>query len=202
MPSMTLPNHHLTNQPHRLSRSDYWRLTIHHFPRAAEAGVQPQPTLRFLDDSPAAYRPHDLDFERPPSRDEFLSVLAMTPWMACWQDSLLPVIQRNQWPVIDSGHKRSTTDLIDGEGRLVGRLEVSRHTRFRNVGYRVPFVSGSDVEGVINRRIRDRGRREQARRYVDDHRNLILERLASNGANTRSEVERVLMDGGFKLLRA
>lgn len=188
-----------------MHRADDYRLTIHYWPRAAEAGVRPERCTGFsFDESPALYRPNELDFTYPPSRDDLLAVVGQTPWMDGWRVTRLPVIEANQWPMISPGMKGATVDLKDGNGRVVGSVEVWRKTRYSNARYFVPFFGtypGSDVAKFLSRRVRSKVTREQAREHVEAHRYLILERVAccADPAPTQllDEVERVLVEGGF-----
>ena len=78
-----------------MTKTIYWRLTIHFWPRAAEAGVRPVVSNGF-EAGEQFYRPRDIDFQNPPSREEFLEVVGQIPWMqAVWYD-LLPILARNQ----------------------------------------------------------------------------------------------------------
>jgi hypothetical protein len=190
---------------------DDWRLTISYWPRAIEAGVRPQAVIGFsLDDSPAMYSPHELDFTYPPTREDLLTVVARTPWMSGWRETLLPVIDANHWPMISPGYKGATVDLRDCTGRVVGRIEVWRKGRYENRRYHVPFFGtypGSDIDRLLTRRVREKARREQAREHVVAHRYAIMERIAhvEDPSPTRllDEVERVLTEGGFiKVKRA
>jgi len=61
-----------------MKRHDYWQLTIHFWPAATEAGVQPVKAIGF-EDGPQFYRPDTIDFDHPPSRDEFLEVVQTIP---------------------------------------------------------------------------------------------------------------------------
>ena len=184
---------------------DDWRLTISYWPRAAEAGVRPQEAVGFsFGDSPALYRPYEIDFTNPPTRDDLHAVVARTPWMDGWKDTLLPVLALNFWPMITSGYKAACVDLSDSSGRVVGRVEVRRTGRYVNRPYSVPVLGtylGSDIDKLLNRRIRDKAKREQAREHVEAHRHLILERLARcddpSPTQLLDEVVRVLVEGGF-----
>ena len=128
-----------------------WKLTIHHWPRATDAGVRPQLYTGFsLDECPALYRPTELVFSHPPSREDLLVVVARTPWMASWQETLLPVLAQNQWQIITAGYKGASVEFKDDSGRVVGRVEVWRQDHHCNVPYAVPFFGvypGSDIDG-------------------------------------------------------
>ena len=185
-----------------MNTCDDWRLTIHHWPRATEAGVRPEAVTGFdPDPSPALYQPHDLDFSYPPSRADFFAVVMQTPWMSVWKDDLLPLVSRQPWPMIDAAHKGSSVDLTDDQGRVIGKLEVWRKSRYCNEPYRVPMLvtyPGSDIDQYLKRRVPNRDKREQAREHVRAEANVILERLSlSDDPQVLDEVQRVLVEGGF-----
>lgn len=188
-----------------MNRTDDWRLTVHYWPRATDAGVRPQLCTGFsFDDSPAPYRAHEVNFSNPPTREDFLAVVAQTPWMHVWEQTLLPVIEKNQWPMIDPAHKGSSVELKDGGGRIVGKLEVWRQQRHCNSRYSVPMIGtypGSAIDRFLKRRIRDKEKRAQARHHVEAHRNLILERVAQSTdyspTQLLGDVAQVLIEGGF-----
>lgn len=108
-----------------MKRHDYWTLTIHFWPAATEAGVQPVKANAY-EDGPQFYRPDAIDFDHPPSREEFLEVTQAIPWMGVWQDTLLPIVASNPWPMIDMAHKAAHVDLKNEQGQIVGQLEVRR----------------------------------------------------------------------------
>jgi hypothetical protein len=161
-----------------------WRLTIHYWPRATEAGVRPQRSIGFsFDESPALYRAHELDFTRPPSREDFHAVVARTPWMTCWEETLLPVLALNHWPMITPGHKGASVDLKDASGQVVGHLEVWRRDRYCNTPCSLPFFGtypGSDIDRFLKRRVRDKAKRQAAREHVEAQRHLIMERVVNS----------------------
>jgi hypothetical protein len=60
-----------------IQRTTYWRLTVHHFQRAVDAGVRPEPVTGFsLNESASLYRPTHIDFDNPPRLAEYLQVWA------------------------------------------------------------------------------------------------------------------------------
>lgn len=201
-PAATGPSRHILSDTPPLTRTEYWRLTIHYFPEATAAGRTPVPHDGFEREwQPQWYKPHDIDFSSPPSRDDLLAVVAQTPWMHGWGEDLLPLIAQNQWPMIEPCHKGASADLKDSSGNTVGRLDVWRQWIYCNSSYSVPMVLDADTQPFLNRRIRDPHKRQAARQYLRAHRNLILERLAAGGDHSPTQIldesERVLVQGGF-----
>jgi hypothetical protein len=180
-----------------MKRHDYWQLTIHFWPAATEAGVQPVKANAF-EDGPQFYRPDSIDFDHPPSRDEFLEVTQAIPWMSVWQDTLLPVVASNPWPMIDMAHKAAHVDLKNEQGQIVGQLEVRRQERWANAGYCAPFITTDMIRSAA--RLRN-GKLAAAIEHVERHRHSLMERLAmqpgSSQATTDTEIRKLLVSGGF-----
>ena len=190
-----------------LTRADYWRLTIHHFPAAAKAGVCPVPYMWMGcgEGQPQFYQPRDIDFTHAPKREDFLAVVAGVPWMqTSWEKELLPLIAANQWPLVCEGHKSNSVDL-KLDGRTVGRLEVCREQRYENRPYYLPILQtypGGDVAQFIGRHVKGEEKRAAATTYVQDYRNRIYERLINLNATQSAkqllqEVGKVLAQGHF-----
>ena len=179
-----------------MMRTTYWRLTIHFWPRTAEAGIQPVIAHGF-EEGDQFYRPHAIDFERAPSREEFLEVVNRVPWMQTAWNELLPILARNQWPMVDNCHKAASVDLQDTAGRCVGRLEVCQEERWMNQGYVAPFIS-TEARRAITCRLH---RRAEAAEYLDANRNALMERVAKmphwTEAMVLAEMRRMLVEGGF-----
>jgi hypothetical protein len=114
-----------------MTKQDFWRLTIAFWPSAAEAGVDPCIATSFLQEGLQFYRPHDIDFAKPPSHEDFLAVVRQTPWMRGWEKDLLPVIAKNEWPVVLPCHKAAQEEL-KAAGKVVGKLDVRRQTLYLN----------------------------------------------------------------------
>lgn len=154
-----------------LTRNDYWQLTVSHWPKAAEIGLTPAiAPSRFADPwLPQWYVPTEIEFANPPSREDFLYVVSRTPWMQVWSKDLLPLIERNDWPMIDHAHKAASAELIDEQGRTAGELKVYRHHLWNNERQNVPFIT-CDVQNRVTARIRDR---DEARRVLDRAENRI-----------------------------
>lgn len=179
-----------------MTRTTYWRLTIHFWPRATEAGLKPVVSHRF-EAGEQFYRPHSIDFERPPSRDEFVEVVNRVPWMQAAWNKLLPILPRNPWPMLDNCHKAATVDLHDENGRCVGRLEVCREERWLNQGYVAPLIS-TEACRTVTRHLR---RRSEAAEYLDTNRYVLMERVAQipnwTEETVLAEMRAMLTEGGF-----
>ena len=175
---------------------DYWQLTIHFWPAATEAGVQPVKANGF-EEGPQFYRPDTIDFDHPPSREEFSEVTQAIPWMGVWQDTLLPVVASYPWPMLDFAHKAAHVDLKNEQGQIVGKLEVRRQERWGNAGYNAPFITTDMVRSAA--RLRN-GKMAAAIEYVERHRHSIMERVTQTGWNqttTDTEIRKLLVSGGF-----
>ena len=179
-----------------MKRADYWQLTIHFWPAATEAGVRPIKAHGF-EEGPQFYRPDSIDFDHPPSRKEFLEVTQTIPWMGLWQDTLLPVVATNPWPMIDFAHKAAHVDLRNEQGQIVGRLEVRRQERWANACYNAPFITIDMIRSAA--RLRN-GKMAAAVEYVESHRHSIMERVSQTDWNERAvhgEIRKLLVVGGF-----
>ena len=115
-----------------MNKQDIWRLTVCFWPAAAEAGVAPCVATSYTQEGPQFYRPHDFDFTRPPSHEDFLAVVNQTPWMRGWEQDLLPVIAKNNWPVVEPCHKAAHEELKT-KGKIVGELRIRRQTLYVNI---------------------------------------------------------------------
>jgi len=179
-----------------MTKTSYWRLTIHFWPRAAEAGLQPAVSHGF-ESGEQFYRPRDIDFEHPPSREEFVEVVNRVPWMQAAWHRLLLILPQNLWPMIDNLHKAATVDLKDEEGRCVGRLDVWREERWMNQGYVAPCIT-TEACRAVTRHLR---RRTEAAEYLDANRCALMERIAKRGHWTEemvlAEMRAMLVEGGF-----
>jgi hypothetical protein len=153
------------------------------------------------DTNPAYYRPHDIDFDHPPSRADFLEIVQQTPWMSVWEKDLLPLVQRNDWPMIDGAHKGAHVDLMD-EGRKVGELKVWRQECFVNMPYQTPFIRLD----TISRAFRGVRGHEAARKVIQARENRIREMVTNSGEVTEDAVVRaihtVLQEAGLRKTKA
>jgi hypothetical protein len=114
-----------------MEKLDFWRLTVAYWPRAAQADLQPCPTQRIGEEGPQFYRPLDIDFARPPTREDSLAVVRQTPWMHVWEATLLPVLAQSDWPIVPACHKAAKVGL-NALGKVVGELRVRRHCLYVN----------------------------------------------------------------------
>ncbi len=137
-----------------LHRTPYWRLTVSHWPEAVKAGVQPclaPPGYPAKENwLPSFHKPHDFDFRHPPTRADFLQLVRQVPWMATYED-LLPILEKNDWPMIDYAHKGSTVDLSDSDGKVCGELRVWREFAYQNQQYSVPMITCAAWETIVCR---------------------------------------------------
>jgi hypothetical protein len=177
-------------------KTSYWRLTIHFWPQATNAGVRPVVSHGF-ETGEQFYCPRDLDFEYPPSRNEFIEVVNQVPWMQVAWTTLLPILAKNPWPMVDNCHKKATVDLHDEKGRCVGRLEVRREDRWVNEGYAAPLIT-TEACRAVSRHLR---RKTEAAEYLDANRYVLMERVSKvehwTEEKTLAEMRSMLVEGGF-----
>lgn len=145
--------------------------------------------------------PREIDFQNPPSREDFLQLVEQTPWMVSYNDYLLPVIARSDWPLISSGYKGSTTELLDSVGIPCGRLKVWKHPIIVNSYQEVPLIPARIFTGIVNRL--PQGKRVEARALLNKRENRILERLvnASDLSESRMRYEARLILYAAKILK-
>ncbi len=168
-----------------MQMKDYWRLTVSYWPSAVEAGLRPCIAIGFPKGD-QFYSPHDLDFKNPPSREEFLQVALRTHWMAtCWKESLLPIIEMNDWPMIGSGKRGSHVELSDNQKRFVGKLDVWRHDQFQNQSYGHCSFSLDERDKAIRGLKGDK--LHEARQALDTYDNRIFERIIKEEVHTSKE---------------
>lgn len=170
-----------------MKREDYWRLTVAHWESAVEAGLRPVIAHGFPDGD-QYYHPHDFDFQSPPSREDFLQVCRQLPWTSVWDDSLLPMIEKNDWPMIDFCVKASYVDLKDDQGRTVGRLEVRRHNQYQNQSYGGCFFSIDERDKAL-RGLKGDKLKAGFEALNTTYENRVRERIIKEEAYT--EVERI-----------
>ena len=179
-----------------MTKTTYWRLTIHFWLHAVEAGVKPVISHGF-EGGEQFYRPRDMDFQNPPSREEFTEIVMRVPWMQAAWSRLLPLLPQNSWPMLDTMHKAATVDLQDEEGRCVGRLEVCREERWMNQGYTAPCIT-TDTCRAVTRHLR---RRSEAAEYLNTNRHALMERVAKMPCWTEETVlaamRAMLVEGKF-----
>ena len=138
-----------------LKKNDSWDLTIHFWPGAVEASLHACQVLMFQFDEknwkPNFYISHKINFRNPPSREDFLTVVNGTFWMLNnWKDRLLPLIEKSAWPMVyKNWEKGSSSDILDAQGRKVGRLEVWRQDTWDNADYECPPLTCDDRDVVL-----------------------------------------------------
>jgi hypothetical protein len=114
-----------------MKKLDFWRLTVAYWPKAADAGLQPCVAVGYGEEGAQFHRPHDIDFAKPPTREDFLAVVRQTPWMHVWETTLLPLLAQNDWPIVPACHKAAHVELT-AHGKVVGELRVQRHCLYVN----------------------------------------------------------------------
>jgi hypothetical protein len=177
-----------------VERSTFWSLTVHYYPAAAAAGLRPVENESFALDGPQYYRPHRFDFANPPRREDFLAVCRKLPWTHVWNDTLLPVLERNPWPIMDSFHKANSQDLFDEQGRQVGRLNIYKEEAWLNRAYLCPHVSsvGDIATRLINRMYRDPAERRAAKDFLLTQENRIREELVNTQLPDLEDIHSVM----------
>lgn len=173
----------------------FWSLTIHYYPNAVKAGVKPISTSfgEFLEDdgkNPALYRPYEFYFESPPTRNEFLEVVRLTPWAShAWSNTLVPVIAINPWPMLDWLNKSSSQNLIDSNNLLVGRINIHREEVHVNTGMNRDFCITSSMYSAITQKYGT-----GASNLLFENKNLVLERAQIQWENFEGEHDTILRD--------
>ncbi len=169
-----------------MKHTTIWRLTVHWYPHATAAGVQPVNLDGAACDRcslaegkihrDAFYCSHEFQFVNPPSREDFVLIVRSLPWADhSWGNTLIPLIEAktSQWPMIDYGHKASWADVFDSDGRKVGHLEVRREAVHQNQPYHTAFVT---VDAVNHATWRLGDKREAAKVAIWKNENWIQER--------------------------
>lgn len=162
-----------------MTRRNYWRLTIHFYPNAAEAGVSPVQVIAYTQtDLPGRYRAHSFDFDHPPSRADFLAVMGQLPYMQVHKDSMFPLIAAHPFPVIEMGKKSVRQELFK-DGVQVGHLDIDKRDMWENAVKPTVFISFDTIEGKIKRQPADL--RDSLRAYLRTWENEMLEKIQSGG---------------------
>ena len=195
-----------------MQTAEVWTLTIHWYPRAAEAGVTPCPSTfatiarefgQTGDVGPAYYNPHEFIFSAPPSREDLLALIDCVPWMQASFKNAEPSLYRlmqdrrqNQVPVISVGYKAGDSPIIC-DGREVGRIEVRRDTLYQNPGRRTPLLTTSEATRFITRRIRNVERQRKALALLETHKHRINEAIMDVAVRERvpAECEWTMLQG-------
>jgi hypothetical protein len=139
------------------SRRDVWELEVGWWPAVVDAGLKPVRIQYYGEsDPPGAYMPREFVFDYPPSREDFLAVMLRLPWMqgTFGSERFLKALEASDWPMIDSLHKSSSSDLLEGD-KVVGSLRVSRGCVWQNRQIHVPYVPQDCVHRVVHRLPKD-----------------------------------------------
>lgn len=111
-------------------------------------------------------RPHEFFFRNPPSREDFLELAKMVPWMATWDETLIPAIRdkSTNWPYLTFGQKASHSAVeVDGE---IYRITVDRWDLYQNGYYVQDYLSHEDASRLTCR-LKDREGAFLSLRYND-----------------------------------
>ncbi len=184
-----------------MKRTDYYSLQVSYWPHAVEAGMKPVEAVGFPE-GPQFYRSHTFNFRRPPSRDEFLAVVAQLPWAQCWLDNGLGEdIERSDWPMVDYMHKAATSSLMNSNGQVVGELRVQREERWENDGYDRAMVAVhvTEQDAVVNRFTK--AKRDAAKMALLQHENRIRESFLRERPTT-DRARRAIIRGVLRSLPA
>ncbi len=164
-----------------MTRSEFWTLTVHYYPKAAQAGVRPIDKQWYSGETePCHYRSHKFHFSKPPSRADFLVMVRGIPWAYhAWEKDLLPLIEGDTfgWPMVNISQKSADGDVIDASGLKVGHLDVDRNDCHDAKGYDrlAVVVYHTDADDVIKRLPKER--RCDARKVIARAENRIMERI-------------------------
>ena len=164
-------------------RERFWALTIEFWPNAVASGTKPTEGV--------THRRHYFYFRHPPIREHFLEACRLLPWTSVWNETLLPILAKHLWPMIDFMHKSAGVELLD-ESKLVGRVSIYREDRWENQLVNVPAICEEIRD--LTRRCKDK---DGARRYVEEREYEIMEKLAAEPVEIDDEIRRVLVEGGF-----
>ncbi len=186
-----------------MQRDFYWELVVHFWGNLPLKGNKvPTPVSRFYEGGENEYRPVSIQFENPPSREDFLEVVNCTLWMRyIWSEvpsdgSLVEIAKANPWPRVEEGYKSASVDLFV-EGRSVGRLTIDRQLIWVNDYHQVPYVDYDYIRQVTNRC----KEKEQAYNFMLQNRQLLLERLSSfpNASEklVKQEIRKILVEKGL-----
>lgn len=158
-----------------MQRSNYWRLAVHEYADAVANGHHPVEVKSYVDtDLPGRYRPHDFDFDHPPTREDFQTVLNQLPWTHRWQQTLVPLIAAAAWPIIGMGKKAATTYLLNEKGERVGELEVRKQDVWENNKYPDSINVSYSLRDKLTRGYRGEVL-EELERYIEARELRVLE---------------------------
>lgn len=151
-------------------------------------------TVEYQDD-----RKQTFDFCFPPTRDDFLRVCKVLHWTQCWQETLFPIIARNDWPLVDALHKASSVELQD-DSKVVGRLSVYREWLYENEQHLIPYATCDEEAKAIQSVPKDR--RNEAHLLLLDRQNYLREQFMLPGNESDAArikiMKQVLYEKGFR----
>jgi hypothetical protein len=183
------------NPESTMRKSEFYTLTVALWPHAVEAGVTPVQSDSF-ESGPQFYREHEFFFLHPPTRQDWWELCRQTPWMACFQDHHRRHIDGNPWPLVGPGRKACDVDLLDAQGRKIGRIDVRRQDCHVNGYPSIPFIGVDNWDAMV-RGLKGEVKRA-AREWVMFHDNVIQEAVMdANEPPTDALIVRV----GKRLLR-
>ena len=145
-----------------------WKLTLHWYPKAAEAGKSPVANPTFHDSEqdwekhPEWYVPKAFLFQNPPTREDFTNLYNKTPWMQtvhCACREVMENVVNNPlmpWPIMESYGKKGSVAHIYKDDKKIGHIEVWREEMTENPAYVCPFLLSKDVEKAIKMVCKDK----------------------------------------------
>jgi len=186
-----------------LTTTNAWELELSFFPKAAEKGLRPVriPFGDFLSHSNnpddeiywTAYTPHTFLFKNPPSREDFWALVKQTPWMIGYE-SHKSLVDSNDWPMIDWMLKAAHVELKDLQGRVAGRINISRNTVYTNDAYDTAPITHDAIDRVCNRAASS-GQSYAQKDAIRGAENKLKERLSKlDHSPTQGDVEKAIRD--------
>lgn len=131
-----------------MERKSCYVLRVHYYPHAIEHNVTPMES-GFAPGYPGAYFSHTLQFDHPPTPEDFTEVVNQLPWAKeAWGETLIPLLQFNNWPYLQTARKACTTNLYiqdEGVNKQVGHLEISKKETWINEQYPSILITQSMI---------------------------------------------------------
>ncbi len=159
-----------------LSAATFWELQISYWPDAVVGGVN-----GFVppNEGKADHSAFEFYFQHPPTREDFLQVCRQLPWCSVWDQTLLPIVNNNDWPMMDMTRKASSVELKNADGILVGTLRVTKQVAYENQNGMANYISSSELDRAL------KGMKGndviKAREVLRDKNNYILEQSQKLG---------------------
>lgn len=183
-----------------------WIVTLHWYPHATAANVQPVSTdfstlLRDDSNDPSLYQARKWQFDGIPTRDEFVEVLESIPWSAVgFEKDLLPGLKSGQFmfPIMTIGHKGAHADLMDRANQKVGVIEIWKEEIYVAKGYVCPIILDCEIEGFVKRAVKSLATRDQAMQSCIAQKPRILEYIIQSETHSPfAAVKQLLVNDGF-----